>query len=106
MRFAKRSKLLLLFLLAPLASYFLVSHNWKNQSRNQFVNELSGNGMYDFGFAFWHNQLDYNTFYKTISLKKAIKIISKNLSFEPINLNGYSTLRNIKAELNKNTVAS
>ncbi|WP_316796132.1 LTA synthase family protein [Pedobacter agri] len=97
MRFAKRSKLLLLFLLAPLASSFLVSHNWKNQSRNQFVNELSGNGMYDFGFAFWHNQLDYNTFYKTISLKKAIKIISKNLSFEPINLNGYSTLRNIKA---------
>ncbi|MCX2475907.1 LTA synthase family protein [Pedobacter sp. MC2016-05] len=98
MRFANRSKLLLLFLIAPIATYFLVSHNWKNHSRNQYVNELSGNGMYDFGFAFWHNELDYDTFYKTIPLEKALSIIRKDLNFLPVNLRNRNTIRNIKAD--------
>lgn len=98
MRFAKRSKLLLLFLIAPIITYFLVSHNWKNTSRNQYVNELSGNGMYDFGFAFWHNQLDYDTFYKTIPLKKALSIIRKNLGFVPRDERDPNTIRNVTAD--------
>ena len=99
MRFGKRTKFLLLFLIAPIGTYFLVSHNWKNHSRNQYVNELSGNGMYDFGFAFWHNQLDYNTFYKTIPLEKALSIIRKNLEFVPNDERDQNTIRNIKADL-------
>jgi phosphoglycerol transferase MdoB-like AlkP superfamily enzyme len=79
MRFAKRSKFTLLFLLAPIATYFLVNHNWKSHSRNQYVNELSGNGMYDFGFAFWHNQLDYNTFYRTLPIKDAVNTMRQLL---------------------------
>jgi len=98
MRFGKRSKLLLLFLIAPIATYFLVSHNWKNNSSNQYVNELSGNGMYDFGFAFWHNQLDYDTFYKTIPFKKSLSIIRKNLGFVPSDERDRNTIRNITAD--------
>jgi len=98
MRFAKRSKFLLLFLIAPMATYFLVSHNWKNNSSNQYVNELSGNGMYDFGFAFWHNQLDYDTFYKTISFKESLSIIRKNLGFVPSDERDRNTIRNITAD--------
>jgi len=97
MRFAKRSKFLLLFLIAPLSAYFLVSHNWKNQSRNQYVNELSGNGMYEFGFAFWHNQLEYNTFYKTVSIKKALNIVGKDLAFIPVSTRELNTSRAIKS---------
>lgn len=95
MRFAKRSKFLLFFLIAPIATYFLVNHNWKNHSRNQYANELSGNGMYDFGFAFWHNQLDYDTFYKTMPIQSALSIIRKNLGFVPNNEKDQNTIRNI-----------
>jgi len=94
----KRSKFLVVFLIAPIATYFLVDHNWKNHSRNQYANELSGNGMYDFGFAFWNNQLDYTTFYKTISLDNALAIIRKNLGFLPHNKKDQNTIRMIGAD--------
>jgi phosphoglycerol transferase MdoB-like AlkP superfamily enzyme len=97
-RFGRRSTLLLLFLIAPVATYLLVRHDWKNHSRNQYVNELSGNGIYDFGFAFWHNQLDYPTFYETISTQKAVAIISKNLGFAPTMNEAQYTTRNITAD--------
>jgi phosphoglycerol transferase MdoB-like AlkP superfamily enzyme len=99
MRFAKRSKIALLLLIAPIATYFLVSHNWKNQSSNQYVNELSGNGIYDFGFAFWHNELDYNTFYKTISMDRALSILSRNLGFAPDGKKDHNTMRSITSDL-------
>jgi phosphoglycerol transferase MdoB-like AlkP superfamily enzyme len=83
MGFAKRSKFALLFLIAPIATYFLVNHNWKNHSRNQYVNELSGNGMYDFGFAFWHNQLDYDTFYRKLPIKDVISVMRNLLDITP-----------------------
>jgi len=74
-RFKKRSVYALLLLSLPLLVYFGLSHKWKYLSSNQYVNELSGNGMYDFGFAFWNNQLDYNTFYKTLAISKVESII-------------------------------
>jgi phosphoglycerol transferase MdoB-like AlkP superfamily enzyme len=77
--FGKRTKIALILLCLPVLTYFGVSHKWKYHSKNQYVNELSGNGMYDFGFAFWHNQLDYNTFYKTLPIKNAETILSNLL---------------------------
>ena len=65
LRFKRRSIVFFLYLLIPLACYFFVSDKVKNISRNRFVNELGGNGMYEFGHAFWHNELDYNVFYAT-----------------------------------------
>lgn len=73
--FAKRSATALVLLCLPVLTYFGVSHKLKYLSKNQYVNELSGNGMYDFGFAFWNNQLDFNTFYKTLPLKRAESIL-------------------------------
>jgi len=63
LRFKKRTVVFFLYLLVPLAGYFLVANSYKNISRNRYINELGGNGMYEFGHAFWHNELDYNTFY-------------------------------------------
>ncbi|MBX2932898.1 MAG: sulfatase-like hydrolase/transferase [Ferruginibacter sp.] len=65
MRFARRTVFFLLFMLLPLAGYFLVNNRIKDISNNNYVNELSGNGIYEFGAAFWHNEIDYNKFYAT-----------------------------------------
>lgn len=79
LRFGQRTKFGLFLLMIPICTYFFADHKWKTHSGNQYANELAGNGMYDFGFAFWHNQLDYDTFYQTISLKKATGILRQNL---------------------------
>ncbi|MDQ0639846.1 phosphoglycerol transferase MdoB-like AlkP superfamily enzyme [Pedobacter sp. W3I1] len=86
--FGKRTKIALILLCLPVLTYFGVSHRWKYLSKNQYVNELSGNGMYDFGFAFWNNQLDYNTFYKTLPIKSAESILSHLLQEDSTVKNG------------------
>ncbi len=63
MRFTKRSLFFLLFILVPVAGYFLVNNRFKNTSNNNYVNELGGNGIYEFGAAYWNNEIDYNRFY-------------------------------------------
>lgn len=65
-RFKGRSAIAIPLLLIPVGSYFLIKHDWRDTSQNPYVNELSGNGMYDFGYAFWHNELEYDTFYQTL----------------------------------------
>ncbi|MEO6718826.1 MAG: sulfatase-like hydrolase/transferase [Ferruginibacter sp.] len=63
MRFGARSRFFVLFLLLPLAGYFLVSNNYKKFSSNNYINELAGNGLYEFGASFWSNSLNYDQFY-------------------------------------------
>ena len=65
MRFGKRSIFFLLFMLIPVACYFLVNNRIKNSSNNNYVNELSGNGIYEFGTAYWNNEIEYTRFYAT-----------------------------------------
>lgn len=65
MRFGKRTAFFLCFSLIPVAGYFLVNNRFKNISSNNYVNELGGNGIYEFGSAFWNNEIDYNKFYAT-----------------------------------------
>jgi phosphoglycerol transferase MdoB-like AlkP superfamily enzyme len=45
------------------AAYFLVNNKYKKFSNNNYVNELAGNGLYEFGAAFWNNSIDYDQFY-------------------------------------------
>jgi phosphoglycerol transferase MdoB-like AlkP superfamily enzyme len=75
MRFVKRSKFFLLFLLFPLAGYFLVNNRIKNTTVNNYVNELGGNGIYEFGTAYWNNEIDYNRFYATRNDTANFKIL-------------------------------
>ncbi len=79
MRFGKRTVFFLLFLLMPVAGYFLVNNSFKSISSNNYVNELSGNGIYEFGSAFWNNELDYNKFYATRSDTANFKILRNML---------------------------
>ncbi|MCX2493022.1 LTA synthase family protein [Pedobacter sp. PF22-3] len=96
--FGKRTKTALILLCLPVLTYFCVSHKLKYLSKNQYVNELSGNGMYDFGFAFWNNQLDYNTFYKTLPIRKAENILSNLLQQDTVAKGAFkNTSRNISS---------
>jgi len=63
MRFGRRTKFFFLFLLIPLAGYFGVNNRYKGISDNNYINELAGNGIYEFGSAYWKNAIDYNRFY-------------------------------------------
>jgi phosphoglycerol transferase MdoB-like AlkP superfamily enzyme len=82
MRFAKRSIFFLLFMLAPAAGYFLVNNRYKNITNNNYVNELGGNGIYEFGAAFWNNEIDYTRFYATQNDTANFKIL-RNLLQAP-----------------------
>ena len=64
-RFKKRTIVFFIFMLLPTAGYFLVNNWYKNFSQNNYVNELAGNGIYEFGSAFWNNEIDFNRFYAT-----------------------------------------
>ena len=75
MRFAKRSIFFFIYLLVTAAGYFLVNNRLKNTSNNNYVNELAGNGIYEFGAAFWHNEIDYNKFYQVNDDKKNMALL-------------------------------
>ena len=79
MRFGKRSIFFLAFMLIPLAGYFLVNNRFKNSSNNNYVNELGGNGIYEFGSAFWNNEIEYNKFYATRNDTANFKILRNML---------------------------
>jgi phosphoglycerol transferase MdoB-like AlkP superfamily enzyme len=79
MRFGKRSVFFFLFLIIPAAGYFLVNNRFKNTTNNNYVNELGGNGIYEFGTAFWNNEIDYNRFYATRNDTANFKILREML---------------------------
>ncbi len=79
MRFRKRTVFFLGFMIVPVAGYFLNSNGIKNISNNNYVNELGGNGIYEFGFAFWHNEIDYDKFYATRNDTANLKILRNML---------------------------
>ncbi len=61
-------------------SHFAVKENWRKFSRNEYANELAGNGVYQFGNAFWHNELDFYKFYKTLPDSEAFNIVRQDLA--------------------------
>lgn len=78
-RFLQRTPVALALLLLPVITFFGVSNKWKKFSKNQYANELSGNGLFDFGSAFWNNELDYNSFYQTLPEQEVVQIIRQAL---------------------------
>lgn len=88
MRFARRTVFFLLFLIIPVAAYFLVNNRIKNFSNNNYINELGGNGIFDFGTAFWNNEIDYNRFYLTKNDTANFKILKDMLQAPNATFNG------------------
>jgi phosphoglycerol transferase MdoB-like AlkP superfamily enzyme len=80
MRFGSRTMFFFIFLTVPLCAYFLVNNRFKNFSDNNYVNELSGAGIYEFGAAFWHNEIDYATYYSVNDEQENFTILREMLS--------------------------
>ncbi|MFT3827957.1 MAG: LTA synthase family protein [Chitinophagaceae bacterium] len=78
--FAKRSLQAGIILLFPLCGFLFVKHSFRHFSGNEYVNELAGNGLFEFGYAFTHNELDYHKFYQTLSDRQAFTILRNQLS--------------------------
>jgi phosphoglycerol transferase MdoB-like AlkP superfamily enzyme len=56
-----------------------VTSKYHHFSKNAFVNELSGNGMYELFAAYRNNELDYDQFYKGIDVTDAFTLVKKEL---------------------------
>ncbi|HMB57241.1 MAG TPA: LTA synthase family protein [Arenimonas sp.] len=79
-RFVGRSKVMLGWLLVTVLGTLLVSGDMKDRSGNQYVNELSGNGIYEFFAAFRSSNLDYDRFYRTVPLPVAFAELHNELA--------------------------
>ena len=70
-RLWQRGKVVLLWLVLTIISVAAVNGSMKDRTHNNYVNELAGNGIYQFFAAFRSSHLDYATFYRTVSDKQA-----------------------------------
>lgn len=66
----RRALLASVFLLIPAIAYVSIDESLMALSDNRFDNELAGDGVYQFLYAFRHNELDYDQFYLTADEKK------------------------------------
>jgi len=93
-----------IYILAVLISLFGIPYlSQKANSENVFVTELQSNGIYKFVVAFENNELDFDTYYKTLPEDKAFAILKSKIS----GTKGQTTTRKIISDsttLSKNVV--
>tara|TARA_R110001583_G_scaffold190000_1_gene353854 strand:+ start:3356 stop:5263 length:1908 start_codon:yes stop_codon:yes gene_type:complete len=80
--FVLRSKLVIVLLAIPLFSYFFITDSTAEIKSNSYANELAHDGIYQIFSAFLNNELDYNTFYKTLNDEEVFENIRNLLSTE------------------------
>jgi phosphoglycerol transferase MdoB-like AlkP superfamily enzyme len=98
--FRKRSYYFALYALLFVGLLYTITNKYHRFSNNAFVNELSGNGMYELFAAYRNNELDYDQFYKVMDIKKAFELVRKNLKTseaEYISESPLSIIRNVTA---------
>ncbi len=74
-----RSVLALGLLALPILFFFTVNSKLHQFSTNAYVNELSGNGLYELFAAYRNNELNYDQFYKTMINEEAFTNIHEIL---------------------------
>lgn len=70
-RLWQRTPLVLAWLVLTVLATVFVNAGMKDRSGNNYVNELAGNGIYQFFAAFRSGHLDYATFYRTLPDEQA-----------------------------------
>ncbi|OOG60736.1 sulfatase [Rhodanobacter sp. B05] len=65
-RLWQRGKVVLVWLVLTVISVAAVNGSMKDRTSNNYVNELAGNGIYEFFAAFRSSHLDYAKFYRTL----------------------------------------
>jgi phosphoglycerol transferase MdoB-like AlkP superfamily enzyme len=78
-RFAQRSKVVAVWFVLTVLSLFMVNSSTKDLTSNTYVNELAGNGIYQFFGAFRSSHLDYDRFYRTLPIDEAFARVRAQL---------------------------
>jgi phosphoglycerol transferase MdoB-like AlkP superfamily enzyme len=97
--FLHRLKTGLVILLIPLSTFAIFERGFRTISDNVMVNELAGNGLWQLFHAFRHNELDYNSFFKTLDENTVVSFMKKELSTpssSPLDVKSESYIRKIK----------
>lgn len=68
------------WLLSPLLAWGLLDARYKEFSDNGQLNELAGNGYYDFWHAFWTNEIDYDRFYARLPRNQALRALAGEMA--------------------------
>ena len=78
-RFWQRGRIVLLWLVLTAVSLAAVNGGMKDRTSNNYVNELAGNGIYQFFNAFRSSHLDYAKFYRTLPDDQAFRLVRQGL---------------------------
>lgn len=70
-RFAARTVVVFGWLVATVLATWLVNGGMKDRHPNAYVNELAGNGIYQFFSAYRNASLDYGRYYRTVPIADA-----------------------------------
>jgi len=78
-RLLQRGKVVLVWLLITVVTAVGIKGTFKDRTDNAYVNELSGNGVFEFFAAFRSSHLDYSRFYRTLPDDVAFKRVRERL---------------------------
>ena len=78
--FGLRSLVVAAWLVASVFGTWLVSADMKDRSANAYVNELAGNGIYQFFAAYRSASLDYPRYYRTLPVDEALRQVRRQLA--------------------------
>ena len=98
--FGRRSLFTLGWLVATVLGTWFVNAGLKNHTDNEYVNTLSGNGIYQFFAAYRNASIDYARFYRTEPVREAFQGVRGQLQSPDsrfINDNPYDLTREITA---------
>jgi phosphoglycerol transferase MdoB-like AlkP superfamily enzyme len=77
--FLGRSTVAGIWILVAALGTIAVSGEAKDRTANEYVNELSGNGIYQFFAAYRSADIDYDRFYRTVPLQEAFSELRRQL---------------------------
>jgi phosphoglycerol transferase MdoB-like AlkP superfamily enzyme len=78
-----RSRAVAPWVIAPFVAFGALDARYKEFSNDAQLNELAGDGYYDFFHAFRANEIDYERFYRTLPTERAGRILAAELGGTP-----------------------
>jgi phosphoglycerol transferase MdoB-like AlkP superfamily enzyme len=78
-----RSRAVAVWVLAPFLAFAALDARFKEFSADAQLNELAGNGYFDFFHAFRSNELDYERFYRTLPIERAWSVLARQFDRPP-----------------------
>jgi phosphoglycerol transferase MdoB-like AlkP superfamily enzyme len=78
-RLGARSRAVVIWTLAPFVAFGALDARYKEFSADAQLNELAGDGYYDFFHAFRANEIDYERFYRMLPAERARQVLASEL---------------------------